>query len=109
MIQSTPTLEQVLERFGDDLYRLALLLTADTAQAYAVLVRAASHLTENITDLSSGVPIGALLAALPPERRAAARRAPEWVATHDPRSLEGRVVAAVARLPRMQRLALGLR
>src|SRR5438046_723501 len=42
MSKTTIDLEQAFQRYGDELYRLALLLTPDESHAAALLVRAAA-------------------------------------------------------------------
>ena len=68
---TTPTaLERALQRYGDDWYRLALLLTSDENIAAAALRDAASRLTASQADvLHEPDLVRALIAALPIERR----------------------------------------
>lgn len=102
-------LEQVLQHHGDDLYRLALLLAPDHTHASNALVRAIQRLAST----PGGTPderalVDALLAVLPQEPRRRATRLPSWALHPEPRSADARLLAAIARLPRDQRLALGL-
>src|SRR5689334_11293077 len=96
-------------RFGDDLYRLALLLAPDTTAAARALTRAIRQLAINGATPTEEAMIGALVAALPPARaRRLRHRPPEWA--HPPAAIADRapLLKALARLPRPQRLALGL-
>jgi DNA-directed RNA polymerase specialized sigma24 family protein len=107
---TTPTaLERAIQRYGDDWYRLALLLTSDENIAVAALRDAASRLTASQADiLHEPDLVRALFAALPKERRRLRpRRLPAWARLPAARP-EAPLVAALARLPRQQRLALGL-
>jgi hypothetical protein len=98
------SLDQALQRYGDDLYRLAVLLALDTSKASTALERAARlATTRGVFDERALVE--ALVAALPPERPAP-RRLPGWARTALP--MDERLLAALLALPRPQRLALGL-
>ncbi len=100
-------LERALQHHGDNLYRLALLLTPDAAAADAALLRMARQLTVFPGDQAEEATLlAALIAALPPEPRSV-RRLPAW-ASADSHRPEARLLAAIARLPRQQRLALAL-
>ena len=103
-------LERALQRYGDELYRLALLLTPDEASAAALLVNTTRDLLAGSTDtLDEPTLFAALAAALPPERRRWRRqRLPGWA--HPPIALAdtASLLAQIARLPRAQRLVLGL-
>ncbi|HEX5690046.1 MAG TPA: hypothetical protein VFX76_08585, partial [Roseiflexaceae bacterium] len=110
MTTTTPNaLERAVARYGDSLYRLALLLTPNEAQA-ATAVRGATTRLVGIppAQLDETTLLAALVAALPPERRGLPiRTLPPWAKT-----LTGRpntaMLATLARLPRQERLALGL-
>jgi DNA-directed RNA polymerase specialized sigma24 family protein len=98
-------LDRALQRSGDDLYRLALLLTDGPNAAQAALARA-------IGRLPPAQPVGAaalataLVAALPPDRLTLRpRHPPAWTQRAGPDAARA---AAISRLPREQRLALGL-
>src|SRR5262245_58382668 len=107
---TTPTpLEHAIQRYGDDLYRLALLLTPDQNVAAAALRDAASRLPAAQADVVQEPDlVRALIMALPAERRRLrSRRLPAWARLPSTRP-EAPLVAALARLPRHQRLALGL-
>jgi hypothetical protein len=109
-VATTPTaLERAIQRYGDDWYRLALLLTSDENMAAAALHDAASRLTTSQADvLHEPDLVRALIAALPMERRRLwPRRLPAW-ARLPPARPEAPLVAVLARLPRQQQLALGL-
>lgn len=109
MTPASAGLEQALQRHGDDLYRLSLLLTRSAADAAQLLTRAVTRLARNPaapTD-EAGL-LRALVDALPLERPAL-RRAPlpEW-ASRASHPADARRLAALAALPRRERLALGL-
>lgn len=107
-MQTTP-LENGLHRYGDDLYRLALLLTLDPARAAKALLAMVRRLAQ-APDAPGDEPalIDALVAELPRERRRLMRRAPPWVhRTGTPPSRRA-LLAAFGDLPRPQRLALAL-
>jgi hypothetical protein len=109
-VTTTPTaLERAIQRYGDDWYRLALLLTPDEGHAAAILRDAASRLAAARADvLHEPDLVRALIIALPVERRRLwSRRRPVWARLPATRP-ETPLVAALARLPRQQRLALGL-
>jgi hypothetical protein len=103
-------LERALQRYGDELYRLALLLTPDEASAALLLVNTVRGLLADSTNsLDEPALFAALADALPPERRRWRRpRLPGW--THPPSALadSAPLLALLARLPRGQRLVLGL-
>jgi hypothetical protein len=106
---TTPSpLERAIARYGGDLYRLALLLTSDEVHAIAALRSAMPRLaTIPSGDLDEPTLVAALVAALPPERRLWRRGVAGWAkraAGHAGVALG----VALARLPRPQRLALGL-
>jgi hypothetical protein len=105
----TPTaLEGAIQRYGDDLYRLALLLTLDDTRAAAALRSAMRRLVDiSPAALDEPAMIAALVAALPSERRRLRRRRlPAWAQW--PAARDAPLIAALAQLPRQQRLALGL-
>ncbi len=101
-------LEQVLQRYGDNLYRLALILTPDQRRAEATLLRVARSIAQ-----LPGVQLGdaqvqqLFLAELPVERRVPARPA-DWATHPEPRSPEALLLNAIAQLPYEQRQALVL-
>lgn len=102
-------LEQALHRYGDGVYRLALLLSPDESQAAAALSRAVRRLASQPGHCDEVMLIAALLAVLPRERR---RRLPwsrsGWAVASSIRADDRAVVMAMTRLPRHQRLVLGL-
>jgi DNA-directed RNA polymerase specialized sigma24 family protein len=106
---TTADLEHSLQRYGDDLYRLALLLAPTTTDAADALLAAARRLGAAGPALDERALLAALSKALPPERRAWRwRRLPAWTNPPPQRAADARLLAAIARLPRQQRLALGL-
>src|SRR5262245_50859506 len=97
---TTPTaLERAIQRHGDDLYRLALLLTPDESAAAAVLRGAGQRLAAAPADaVQEPDLVRALVAALPAERRRLwPRRLPAWARLPAAR-VEAPLVAALARL-----------
>jgi hypothetical protein len=105
---SATSFEQVLEQYGDDLYRLAVLLSPDQAAANALLVRTARQF-RNRTPADVLTIAIALCDQSPAERRLFRRGgAPAWVTAGMVRTEDAPLVTAIARLPRAQRLALGL-
>jgi DNA-directed RNA polymerase specialized sigma24 family protein len=101
-------LDHALQRYGDDLYRLALLLAPDDLQAARVLLAAARHMAATGAAPDEHALLAALLDALPAERGYWRRRLPAWAVPPAQRSAAAPLLAAIARLPRRQRLALGL-
>src|SRR5262245_7247151 len=103
-VTTTPTpLERALQRHGDDLYRLALLLTPNEAHAAAALRNAGPRLADISSDaLAEPALVRALVAALPSRRRRVwPGRLPPWARLPKTRA-EAPLVAALARLPRRQ-------
>lgn len=102
-------LERAIQRYGDDLYRLALLLTPDEGSAALALTGALRGML-NVApgSIDEQALFAALMAALPPERRRRWRRLPVWTRPPSSQANSGPLLAALARLPRSQRLALGL-
>ncbi|GAB4202453.1 MAG: hypothetical protein OHK0022_25680 [Roseiflexaceae bacterium] len=106
MTNTTPApLEQILLRYGDDLYRLALLLAPGDRQAADLIVAAVRRTPLGATLPDETALYSALAAALPPER---SDRPPAWMLRPQGRPVDAPVLAALARLPRAQRLAIGL-
>jgi hypothetical protein len=102
-------LERTLLRFGDDLYRLALLLSDDEAAAEQALIKATRRLAASGTAPDQTVLIAALLQSLPPERRRwRQRRLPGWARPRLAPAARVELLQALAALPRAQRFALGL-
>jgi len=100
--------EHVLEQHGDDLYRLAVLLSPDQAAASALLRRTARRFRNQAPADVHTIAI-ALDEQLLAERGLFRRRGvPAWVTAGTVRTEDAPLVAAIARLPRMQRFALGL-
>jgi DNA-directed RNA polymerase specialized sigma24 family protein len=102
-------LERAILRFGDDLYRLALLLAPDTTAAARALRRAIRQLAVTGDSPTEEAMIAALVAALPSARERRLRHPPPaWA--HPPAAIADRapLLKALARLPRPQRMALGL-
>jgi hypothetical protein len=98
-------LDRALQRSGDDLYRLALLLTDGPNAAQAALARAIGRLPP-AQPVDAAALAAALVAALPPDRLTLRpRHPPAWTQRAGPDAARA---AAISRLPREQRLALGL-
>lgn len=109
MASSTATeLPQALQRHGDDLYRLACLLTPNAAQAERALLDATRRLAAGPPGYDESALIGALLAALPREPARPSRQLPEWAQPPAGRERQQPLLAAIARLPRAARATLGL-
>lgn len=105
---SATSFEQALEQYGDDLYRLAVLLSPDQAAANALLVRTARQFRNHAAADVRSVAM-ALCDQSPAERRLFRRGgAPAWVTAGTARTEDAPLVTAIACLPRAQRLALGL-
>ncbi|MGQ9828883.1 MAG: hypothetical protein ACUVSW_13570 [Roseiflexus sp.] len=100
--------EQALEQHGDDLYRLAVLLSFDQAAANALLRRTARRFRDQAPrDLHA---IAETLFAQSQAERGLFRRrdAPARITAGTVRTEDALLVAAIARLPRAQRFALGM-
>jgi hypothetical protein len=107
--ESTADLEHALQRYGDDIYRLALLLAPDTSAAAEALLAATRRVAVSGAAPDERALLAALRDALPKERRRRTwRHMPAWASPPHRRAHEARLLAAIARLPRQQRLALGL-
>lgn len=109
MTQPSHVIAQALQRHGDELYQLALLLTADRRSAAAVMLTTVRSLAAGPAEpLDEQHLVATLLAALPPEspRRLRAPQ-PEW-ARDAPDAERAARLAQVARLPPQQRLILAL-
>ncbi|MEP7188270.1 MAG: hypothetical protein ABI901_03640, partial [Roseiflexaceae bacterium] len=106
---NTNQLDRTLLRSGDDLYRLALLLSADEAGASQALIKATRRLALSGTTPEQPALIAALLQSLPPERkRLRQRRLQAWTRPRAATAARADLLAALAGLPRAQRFALGL-
>ncbi|HEX9371117.1 MAG TPA: hypothetical protein VF897_08925, partial [Roseiflexaceae bacterium] len=106
---TTTELDRPLQRWGDDLYRLALLLAPDARIAARALVAAARRMATGGDPPDEPALIAALVAALPTERkRSLPRRRPAWARPPARQASRAALLAALTRLPRQQRLALGL-
>ena len=108
-------LERALWRYGDDLYRLALLLSPDEKSAGRALELATGRVAAAGTPPDEPALIAALVAALPSERglalppRLLARlRRPPWARPPSSRHDQAPLLRALARQPRRARLALGM-
>lgn len=102
-------LERALQRYGDDLYRVALLLAPDATRAGRALLLATSRLAAADSRGDEPALLRALLAALP--ARPAGRRLrhmPEWTEPPAQHADHKPLLLAIARLPQAPRLALGL-
>lgn len=108
MTASITTLEQLLERYGDTLYRIAILFAASPAQAHELLLRfARSHITAPIPSddqqlISSLLPF---LAELPERRQANTQHALRPMLDNLP-AADAHLLTAILKLPRAQRAAL---
>jgi hypothetical protein len=105
---SATSFEQVLEQYGDDLYRLAVLLSPDQAAANALLVRTARQFRNHAAADVRSVAMALCDQSLAERRLFRRRGAPAWVTAGTARTEDAPLVTAIARLPRAQRLALGL-
>lgn len=101
-------LAQALQRHGDDLYRLACLLTPNAALAERALLDTTRRLAASPPGYDEPALIGALLAALPREHARPSRQLPEWAQPPAGRERQQPLLAAIARLPRATRATLGL-
>lgn len=110
MVSATPAsdLERAVQRYGDDIYRLAILLLGDERQAARTLIQAVRRMTLDGTPPDEPALIRALLAALPKEAARPPRRLPAWAVPPPARSEAAALLAAIAHLPRQLRLVLGL-
>lgn len=109
MSDTTATsLEYILRRHGDDLYRLAITLTATPAEADEAFVRLFRRLRQTPPADARAVAL-ALIDHLPAERPTVRPRpAPAWTRPVDEDGNSAALLGAIARLPRAQRLALGI-
>ena len=99
-------LERTLLRSGDDIYRLALLLCADESSAAQALIKAIRRLATSGNEPNQQALLAALVAVLPPERRRLRlRRPPAWAQSRAAPAGRAELLAALAALPRRQRLA----
>jgi hypothetical protein len=105
---SATSFEQVLEQYGDDLYRLAVLLSPDQAAANALLVRTARQFRNHAAADVRSVAMALCDQSLAERRLFRRRGAPAWVTAGTARTEDAPLVTAIACLPRAQRLALGL-
>jgi len=102
-------LERALQRYGDDLYRLALLLNDNPSQAARSLIAATRRLAASGGGAEEPALIAALTAALPRETTSwQLRRTPAWAKPAGQRAEQAQLLGALARLPRPARLVLGL-
>lgn len=105
---SATSFERALQLHGDDLYRLVVLLSPDQAAANALLRRTARRFRDQAPrDLRA---IAETLFAQSQAERGLFRRSgvPAWITAGTVRTEDAPLVAAIARLPRAQRFALGL-
>ena len=110
VVSATPAsdLERAAQRYGDDIYRLAILLLGDERQAARALLQAVRRMALDGTPPDEPALIRALLAALPKEAARPPRRLPGWATPPPARAEAAPLLAAIARLPRQLRLMLGL-
>lgn len=105
---SATSFERALKQHGDDLYRLAVLLSPDQAAANALLRRTARRFRDHAPADVRSIAI-ALYDQLPVERGLFRRSGvPAWITAGTVRAEDTSLVAAIARLPHAQRFALGL-
>lgn len=108
-LNTITALEQALTHYGDAVYRLALLLASNRQQAADMLITALRRLAaSDHSAFDEHVLIAALLDALPPERSRRVPRSPEWTKPTALHTADAPLLIAIARLPRRQRLVLGL-
>lgn len=101
-------LDEAVRRYGDDLYRMVLLLVPTPQQASETLLRLFRRLhQEHPGGVEEEHLIAGLVAALPPERRTfLKRRPPSWVRPPAERADDAPLLAAIAALPVVARQAL---
>ncbi len=100
--------EHIVHQHGDDLYRLAVLLTSDLSSAYALMQRVARSFRNRnpagVLDVTH-----ALFEHTHRHRSPLRRNAlPGWTTMPGVRTEDAPLLAAIARLPDAQRLALGM-
>lgn len=100
--------EHIIRQHGDDLYRLAVLLTPDPAKANALMRRVACGFRKR--DPASVLEVAQALLELAHTRRNSLRRnvSPGWTGAPGVRPEDTPLRTAIARLPDAQRLALGM-
>ncbi|GIW02485.1 hypothetical protein [Roseiflexus sp.] len=100
--------EQIIRQYGDDLYRLAILLTPDPAAAHTLMRRVAHSFCE--CDPASVLNVAQALHELAHTRHNSLRRnrLPGWVGAPGVTAEDAPLLATIARLPHAQRLALGM-
>lgn len=107
MTTSTFVLDEAVQRYGDDLYRLAVLLTPDASHAADALLAAVKRVAATGDGAADARRLlEALLAAVPAARRGP-RHLTAW-ARASAGHADGPLLAAISQLPAPQRLALGL-
>lgn len=100
-------LERALQRYGDDVYRLALVFGRDERTAERILLAMVRRLAlADQTDES--MLVQALLTVLPSKPERALRRLPRWAVPPSSQAAQAPLLAAIARLPGPARVALGL-
>ncbi|GAB4113009.1 MAG: hypothetical protein Fur005_31330 [Roseiflexaceae bacterium] len=97
-----------LQRYGEALIRLCVLLSPTAALAEAACVRAAGRLQALVAANPTDDQILPALDLIVPPARRAQRKLPAWASSIDPRSPDGRLLQRFARLPAEQRIALTL-
>lgn len=100
--------EQIVHQHGDDLYRLAVLLTPDAVAARALLQRVARGLRRR--EPAGALDVARALLEHARTRRNPLRRneTPGWTGASGVRPEDAPLLAAIARLTHAQRLALGM-
>lgn len=100
--------EQIIRQHGDDLYRLAVLLTPDSATANALVRRVARGFRKR--EPAGALDVACALLEHARKRRHPLRRhvSPGWTGASGVRPEDEPLLAAIARLTHAQRLALGM-
>jgi len=107
-MNASTSLEEALEHYGTNLYRLALLLSPNQAAAITLLRQTVSRLQKHpYQSLGEDEFVQALIASLPANHQPNRRRSPEWVHLASIPSQIG-LRTTLAQLEPNQRLALGL-
>ncbi|MDW8215383.1 MAG: hypothetical protein RMJ55_17655 [Roseiflexaceae bacterium] len=100
--------EQIVHEHGDDLYRLAVLLTPDAAAANALLRRVARGFRKRepagVLEVAHALLEHARMRCNPLRRHTSSG----WTGTSGVRPEDAPLLAAIAQLPHAQRLALGM-
>lgn len=100
--------EQIVQQHGDDLYRLAVLLTLDTTEANTLIRGVARRFRDR--NPADALAVASALFEHAHTRRNLLRRSisPGWRTAPTVQSEDAPLITAIARLPHAQRLALGM-